>query len=141
MPTPISRMAVVVAAALSLTGCGPANPLAREAVSGSVTFNGEPLATGAIGFDPVDAGGVNSGATIDGGRYAIEEHRGLPPGKYRVRINSSKSDAAAIAKLPPGAPEPPGIELIPPEFNINSERIVEVNAGGRNQFDFSISAN
>lgn len=132
-------LAVVAVASLALLGCGPSNPLGRESISGSVTFQGESLANGAIGFDPVEDGGVNSGAPIENGRYEIEAHRGLPPGKYRVRINASQSDAAAVAALPPGAPEPPGIELIPPQYNVNSDKVIEVTAAGTNTFDFTIS--
>ncbi len=130
-------LCVLCSCLLAAPGCGPANPLEREAISGQVMFNGQPLQRGSIGFEPSQQGGVTSGAPVIDGRYEIAEHQGLPPGRYRVRINASKSDAAAISQLPPGTPEPPGIELIPPEYNIDSQQFIEV-AGGRNQFDFHI---
>ena len=133
----LSSGAAIVALLFGLAGCGSDNPLGREAVSGKVTFNGLPLDAGSINFEPQQAGGVASGAVIAEGSYNIPAHQGLPPGRYLVRINASQSAPAAIAQLPPGAPEPPGIERIPPDFNAQSQHFVEVGQD-TNQFDFAI---
>ena len=124
---------------LPTSGCGPSNPLDRQAVSGTITFGGEPLAQGSISFEPTAPEGVTSGAAVIDGWYDIPAYQGLPQGTYVVRINTSKSDEAAIAALPPGTPEPPGIELIPPSYNTESQHLVEVISGS-NQFDFTIAA-
>jgi len=136
-----ARIRIVAYSLLMLPtfGCSPNNPLDRQAVSGTITFAGEPLAKGSISFEPIEAQGVTSGATVINGRYDIPAHQGLPQGTYLVRINASKSDEAAIASLPPGAPEPPGIELIPASFNVESKHTVEVTEGA-NRFDFEVPA-
>src|SRR5690349_12411989 len=77
-------MIVILLAPLA-PGCAPANPLGRVAIAGKVTLDGQPVETGTIEFAPA-AGGVGSGAKIVSGSYAIEEQKGLPPGKYLVRI-------------------------------------------------------
>ena len=74
-------------------GCGPDNPLDRQAISGMVTFDGKPLPHGSISFEPSQSGGVTSGATVTNGQYDIVAHKGLPSGRYLVRINASMSDS------------------------------------------------
>jgi hypothetical protein len=120
-------------------GCGTSNPLGRKAVSGTVTLDGAPLASGSIEFTPL-GGGVSSGAVIDGGKYEIPAESGLPPGKYRVSI----VDNPPAAPLPPG--HMPGDDLppqpkprVPASWNQNSTHEVEVTEQGPNRFDFSIT--
>ena len=70
------------------------------------------------------------------GAYTIAAERGLPPGKYAVRINSGKRDpATGPAPVAPG-PAPPGIERIAPAYNAESKIVVEVVAGKKAVFDF-----
>ena len=127
---------------LPVAGCGPGNPLGREALSGTVTLDGEPLATGSIEFAPLEPGGVSSGETISGGRYDIGEIKGLPPGKYRVRIYSSVKSTAPPTPEEAALPElhRPGVERIAPRFNAASELVAEVTAEGPNRFDFQVSS-
>ena len=134
--------ALLVVAGFS--GCGSGNPLGREAVSGKVTLNGKPLALGNISFDPVQrTGGIRSGALITDGAYVMDEEGGLPPGKYKVRIfagepNPPDMKAPDGGELPAPAAELPGKSLIPPQYNVRSDIIREVTAGGDNQFNFEI---
>jgi len=120
-------------------GCGSSNPLGRKAISGTVTLDGVPLASGSIEFTPL-GGGVSSGAVIESGKYEIPAESGLPPGKYRVSI----VDNPPAAPLPPG--HMPGDDLppqpkprVPPSWNQNSTHEIEVTQQGPNRFDFSIS--
>jgi len=128
----------------ALAGCGPGNPLGREAVSGRVTLDGKPLEFGNISFDPVvPTGGVRSGALITDGEYSIDAHKGLPPGEYKVRIfageaNPPDMQAPDGGELPAPAAELPGVSLIPPEYNVQSDIVREVTADGDNRFDFEI---
>jgi hypothetical protein len=131
---------VVLSTALGVqAGCGPSNPLGRKAISGTVTLDGAPLASGSIEFTPL-GGGVSSGAVIEAGKYQIPAESGLPPGKYRVSI----VDNPPAAPLPPG--HMPGDDLppqpkprVPPSWNQNSTHEIEVTQQGPNRFDFSIS--
>lgn len=125
-----------------LAGCGK-NPLGREPIHGTVVLHGEPLDQGAIEFRPVaKKGGVSSGAVITDGEYSIPSDKGLPPGEYRVMIFSAAADPSPAPLGPPGSnpmggPRPT-IERIPPQYNVSSQVIVEVTAGGDNRFDYHI---
>jgi hypothetical protein len=127
-----------------LAGCGPGNPLGREAVSGRVTLDGTPLEFGNISFDPVArSGGVRSGALITDGEYSMDTLKGLPPGKYKVRIFAAEANPPDMkapdgGELPAPAAELPGQSLIPPEYNVQSDIVREVTAGGNNRFDFEV---
>jgi len=131
-------------AVAALAGCGPGNPLGREPVSGRVTLDGTPLEFGNISFDPVTpTGGVRSGALITGGEYSIDTVKGLPPGKYKVRIFAAEANPPDMqapdgGELPAPAAELPGQSLIPPEYNVQSDIVCEVTAGGDNRFNFEI---
>ena len=134
---PACRFLVFLSLCVCVIGCGPGNPLGRKAISGKVTFAGQPLANGSISFEPLEAGGVTSGGTIENGSYSIATAGGLPLGKYLVRINASRSAHEAPQNLPPGTPEPPAVELIPAAYNRESEETVEVTDGS-NVFNFDI---
>jgi len=126
--------------AVGLAGCGAENPRERLPVSGTVTLDGAPLDQGSIQFAPlVREDSVGSGAMIKDGKYEIPELKGLPVGKYRVRINSARVDESAPPPDPDGfMTGKPTIERIPPKYNRKSEEVVEVTAGGPNEFDYEI---
>ena len=132
--------ACAVAIAVLIGGCGPSNPLGRKAVSGKVTLNGTPLKSGNISFTPKSDKGVSSGAVIADGAYSIETEKGLPEGEYVVRIFAAVPDTRAPeANMPPGpVTSPPGIDLIPPEYNAKSDKVARVTAEGPNEFSFDI---
>lgn len=132
---------------LGAIGCGSGNPLGRKAVSGRVTLDDQPLEQGSISFEPEtkEKGGVRSGATIAAGEYAMTADKGLPPGKYIVRIYASEGAAPAPGASPGGElPAPgsqlPGKSLIPPQYNVKSDLVREVTAGGDNRFDFQLKS-
>lgn len=132
------------------TGCKPSNPLGRVPISGKVTLDTKPLDHGMIEFWPEDSPGetgssenkrvkISSGAVVANGEYRIEKLQGLPPGKYRVRVFAPQSDGPP--PNPNEAPGPggrPGIERIPPQYNIQSAMIFEVAAGKPNQYDVDV---
>ena len=125
---------------LLVVGCGPGNPLGRQAVSGKATLDGEPLDHGAISFSPESAAGVNSGTVIKSGFYAIPAAQGLPPGKYLVRINSTAPNPADAGRpIDPSVMGSglPGTERIAPTYNSQSRIVIEVVAGQQARFDFN----
>jgi hypothetical protein len=73
-----AAVALAVAAGL-LPGCG--SPAA--AVSGEVTYEGQPVGEGYITFTPADGKGKDAGAPIANGRYALA---GLLPGPKVVKV-------------------------------------------------------
>ncbi len=129
---------------MSATGCGSDNPLGRQAISGRVTLDGSPLDQGTISFSPQADNGVSSGTTLRNGEYAIAASKGLPPGKYVVRIHSIVSDPANKNKVSSesGAPVTglPGVERIPPAYNANSTLSIEVVAGRKVEFNFDLQS-
>ena len=130
--------AALVCAAI-LSGCS--DPYAgREAVSGSVTLEGQPLNDATILFDPVDGQDTASGAAVENGAYKVERAAGLKPGKYRVRITAGdgKTPTNEEEAGGPGGTNIVSMDRIPPEYNEQTQQQVEVKAGGPNKFDFAI---
>ena len=123
-----------------LAGCAPENELGREAVSGTVNLDGQPLDGGTISFEPLGEGGTSGGSTVTAGTFQIPEEQGLPPGTYRVRISAPEGGAAATEAEPPPPGESAQIakERIPAKWNTQSQEQVEVKADGENAFTFDV---
>jgi hypothetical protein len=139
-----SSSALFVCAALGLAvGCtGSGDDLPREAVSGSVTLDGQPLANGSISFMPPVAGGTatSGGSTIMNGKFSFSRETGLVPGTYNVAIHASERSARtrpAHVGAAPKASELPK-ELIPVKFNANTELKTEITKGGGNVLTFTL---
>ncbi len=138
---PWSLAAACSLLALTLTGCGgPADELNRQAVSGQVTLNNQPLDRGSISFDPQDReNGRSGGATIENGSFTLPKERGLPPGSYTVRVYSADTTAEAVTPDGlPGDSSKVAPERIPAAWNSNSQEQVTVEDGGENHFELSI---
>lgn len=116
---------------LCLIGCGSSGPQ-QAALSGSVTYDGTPVADGRITFIPT-AGtkGVSAGDVIKDGKYSIPADKGPTYGKYRVEIKWSKKTGKQIEM---GSPAPPGtkvdevVEAIPTKYNTESTLEKEINS-------------
>jgi hypothetical protein len=134
------RGSVILAlfAAVFASGCG-ADTGGRVALSGNVTFQGQPLQRGSVEVVSED-GGQQTGAPIEQGRFSIPAPQGVTPGKYHVRIYSADETAAHNADEPPG-PEsmmPVAKEKIPPEFNSRTKLVFDVEERGANHFTIDI---
>ena len=74
----------------AVAGCSaPSDEPVRTAISGSVTFEGQPIPTGEIFFQPdADAGntGPASNADIVDSKYSLPQQFGVLGGAYVVRI-------------------------------------------------------
>jgi hypothetical protein len=133
---------MVMVAVAPLGGCGAADDgLARRAVSGMVTLDGQPLAAGSIEFEP-EAGNtgtiVSGGAIIRSGYYEIPRDKGLRPGKYKVLISSSGEAPGAGAFEPPGDRPPPPAEKVPKKYNVATTLSADVKADSPNVFNFDL---
>jgi hypothetical protein len=129
-----------ILALVCVAGCGKGDSSGRVAISGSVTFQGKPLDQGTIQFTSADPGGKQaiSGGMIKDGKFGLPADKGVPPGKYRVRITSTDAGAAAAPAMP-GDPAPVAKERIPPEYSSpDSKQEVTVTAGGKNEFQFDV---
>lgn len=126
---------VLVTTTLICLGCQKADPLNRQAVSGTITLDGQPLESGSIEFSPVD-NGTFSGATIENGTYAIPKEKGLSPGAYIVRISAANADAEPVGL--PGESNKIAPELIPAKYNAESDLEITVQADSENTFDVDV---
>ncbi len=133
----LALLPLIASAACFLVGCGEADPLNRQSVSGSVTLDGQPLKQGAISFSPAAGGETGGGAAIAGGSYTMSREHGLPPGKYVVRINSAEG-GSADPNEPPGDVAP-AKELVPASWNTKSKHEIEV-VEGQNDFPFDLKS-
>lgn len=122
-------------------GCGVSDPLARQPISGTVTLNGSPVASGMVTFDPQGGGATTSGgASISAGKFAIAKDVGLPPGTYIVRVSVPKPGTGGVFKegSMPGEMLAPPEEMAPDDWNANSKQTIEVKSGGPNDFPLDI---
>ena len=126
------RLAALVAFA-TFAGCADPPPEPVE-VTGAVTYDGEPVATGIISFVPIDSGRSPGGATIADGRYRLYPEVGLKPGTYRVEVRWSRPTGEKRAA---GYGQSPDVfaEVLPAKYHADSVLTAEVAAGG-NAIDF-----
>lgn len=136
-----SYLSVIASVALvTISGCGPHSD--RLAVSGQVSLNGTPLDNGAIRFS--STGGQKlfaSGTVIKNGEFNIPQDKGLPPGSYRVEINSADTKAPLVSvRIAPGQPlsPPTAPDRIPAEYNTEAKHTIDVSPAEKNHFTFEI---
>ena len=141
----IIAIAAILGVLISTPGCdGATDKFARQAVYGTVTVDGQPLAKGSISFDPDvkpdQKEVVSGGAVITNGSYSIDKAEGLTPGKYRVSIMSLPEDPPLAPGQAPGAPTKPSKPAIPipDQYNAKTTLSIEVTAGGKNSFPFDL---
>ena len=128
-------------AMVALVGCGGITPN-RAPISGQITVGGQPLAKGRILYTPVAPNqGPAASAVVKDGKYSIPRAEGPVVGQNRVEVEAELNlgfaidDEAAFAKRG-GRPLP--ANPIPPEYNRDSQLVVEVKAGGENRYDVTI---
>jgi hypothetical protein len=124
-------------------GCGKSGPV-RAPIQGKITVGGQPLAKGRILFTPIAPNhGPATSAMIAEGVYSIPQNEGPVVGKNRVEVEADLNlgfaldDEAAFAKRG-GKPLPPN--PIPPQFNRESQLVVEVQPGAENTYDVTVPA-
>jgi hypothetical protein len=111
-----TRPALLILAVCGLASCSrsPDGP-PRFVLSGSVTFDGQPVRAGFITLSPsADRGnqGPGGGAPIVNGRYSTPREKGIVGGAYDVRIIGYDGKAAVVEgeELPDGSPLFPPFE-------------------------------
>jgi hypothetical protein len=101
-----------------IVGCGSGD--SRIPLSGTVTFNGQPIAFGEVVFRPET--GPEGSATICDGKFdtTLESGRGITPGPNRLLVTGYEFEPLSIAD------EAVNIETSPPLF-INYELQVDIS--------------
>lgn len=133
-------LAAAMASVALLIGCSQSP---TQAVSGTVTFDGAPLATGEIEFAPA-AGttGPTAGATIEGGSYSLPAvAQGVKTnGTYTVRIVSMAPSGEFVFHPAEPSGKREGLKnIIPAKYNESSELTITV-APGDNVHNFDLAS-
>lgn len=133
-------LTLVAAGLLAAAGCSQS-----AVVSGSVSYEGQPVANGAISFLPEDGRGPACGGSITDGHFRVDK---IPPGRKTVQIVGVKAvpfarsseEMARTAKEAAKKGDTTGIidraDVIPADAEGNN-RIVEL-APGEQTLDFHL---
>jgi hypothetical protein len=124
---------LVVAALAVLPGCGSGQNLPEMGeVTGTITYDGNPLAGASVGFEPQGGGGPSSCTTDASGKYELmytRDVKGAVVGKHVVRIEKM-ADAENMDQ-----------EIqIPARYNMESELTADVKAGKNENVDFKLTS-
>lgn len=142
---------------LCVSGCGEeSDQVPVYKVSGTVTYNGEPIEGAQVVFIPVEQGPAATGTTDSDGKYQLTTYAaedGAPAGEYKVKITKmSKPPLESGPSGPAGGEEgyaPPGQEamswtpenLLPEKYAIpdQSGLTATVEANDNNTFAFELT--
>jgi hypothetical protein len=129
---------------LACAGCGArGDGLPRQPIDGSVTLDGQPLATGFITFTPASGQPTQSGGVIKSGKFSVARDQGPVPGKYSVTINSASMEVNLPPEevktgLPGHVPPNRARDPIPDKYNARTTLTADVKEGGGNSFQFDL---
>ena len=122
---------MLLMSAVACAGCG--QQAKKGAVSGKVTLDGQPLATGLIRFMPSDGGTATADGQIKDGEFNVS----VPPGEKRISISAQK----VVGKKPSQMPGSPMVdvteEIVPARFNAQTTLTHTVTLGLQ-QKDFEL---
>lgn len=108
-------------------GCTGGNPDGRIPVSGTVTWEGEPIPAGYILFEST-SGGKSSGGQIVDGSFSLVAKKGIPQGTYKVKITANRPSGRKIPDSDFPDQKIDEIEqYIPKSYNDNSDLTLEVD--------------
>jgi hypothetical protein len=126
---------------LLLVGCSsaPTGPK-RYAIEGTVTLDGQPLATGDIVFAPTTDGATATSVDVEQGKFSATKERGLSVGTYRVEIMSNQLTGKKIPGAGPDGMVDEMKQIIPERYSTISELEAVVSAGGPSPFTFELSS-
>ena len=140
----LALLSIATALLLFCLGCGGAH----VTIEGAATFDGQPIESGSIVFEPADGKGASTGGKIADGRYSVNSEEGISVnseegiarGKKIVRITGVRKTGRQIEA---GPPAPPGTmvdeiqKYIPASYNTQSTLTCEI-AAGSNEVDFHL---
>jgi hypothetical protein len=126
------RRVLVACLACCLLGCGRTTGPATHAVSGTVTLDGKPLATGDVIFYPETENMPAVMGKLEEGRYAFR----AVAGRHRVSIQSVGGKPRVVSPVMPPVFEP----LVPARYNQSTTLTADVTATGTNRFDFDLTS-
>lgn len=138
-----ARTLTMILCSVAVLAAGCDNSRAgRAGVSGTVTFDGEPVSEGAISFVPVEGTqGPLTGGNIQDGRYQIAQPDGPFPGKYRVDVNALRKTGKKVPNLVGELREDGKEEFLPKGKYSGSTSTLKAEIGqGANRLDFELDS-
>jgi hypothetical protein len=128
-------MVCLVGACVVVAGCGGASYDGdkRFPLSGTATFDGQPIDLGSISLIPVgggagEGGGRATGEVIQDGKYSISEEKGPTAGKYRAEVSWLKLTGRRLKDPDTGEMYDERKEALPDKYVKGSEITIEVPA-------------
>jgi hypothetical protein len=129
---------LVLLALGTLVGCGRST---RTSVTGKVTFDGQPLETGQIVFEPKTAGRLGI-AQVSQGDYAMPAEHGPTTGSYVVRITANRATGRKVkaGREPNAAATDQFVQFIPARYNDQSELTTDIGDEAKVVRDFELTS-
>ena len=113
-----------------LTGCGRDRGPERVVVSGTITYQGNPISVGMIRFMPTATSPVPmAGAPIKDGAYKVDGHGGVPVGTYKIEIEGYRMDPKHVPSDAPMARGTPRTQYLPKRYNVESQLQITIEPG------------
>jgi hypothetical protein len=140
----IFRASACIGLAIVL-GCGSETAGGRRAVTGTVSYGGQPVEEGQIVFEPQAAGAPLATGQIKGGEYEIDAKYGPATGPYRVRIEGFRKKKLANMPPHPYAGDSPDAstvaeQYLPATYNTRSTLQVEIKDEDEGVHNFDLQA-
>lgn len=119
----VCSVAVLLATASLVAGCGGGSDV--QPVTGTVTFDGQPIESGRIMFRETGGQQRAFSAEITNGKYATETSTGA----MRVEVIASRLVPGKFDESNPGEKVPMGEMYIPEKYNSRSQLTAEIQPG------------
>jgi len=113
----LSGVVTLVMLGLVITGCGPSGPTMRT-ISGTVTYDGQPVSNGQIIFRATDAGGVGDAGPIKDGKYEAKVRGGPKTVEITAQRETGKKDSLGGAEVE---------QFIPENYNTKTELKADIS--------------
>jgi hypothetical protein len=125
-------------------GCGAgADNLNRQAVAGTVTLDGKPLAEGTIHFAPSSSEATTEvSEVIKDGKYAFSKYNGPVPGPYKVQISAPEPQpfTPPAGKSPGEFVIPVAKQNVPEKYNLKTVLTATIKPDHSGPLDFPLSS-
>jgi hypothetical protein len=119
----------------AMIGCGPRDD--RQPVSGTISWQGKPLAKGVITLYPKGPGST-VGCDIFDGKFSIDLHKGATPGAYRVQVVAFRPTGKTEFDIERNARVDVEEQYLPSRFNTASKLEAEIKSGVKNELAFDL---
>ena len=117
-----------------LTGCSGKDGTETYPVSGTVSFNGQPVKVGDIVFEPESSEMSPDGGQIIDGKYNCK----AKVGRMKVRISATREIPGKTTKGAMGEDIVEKEEYIPAKYNTATELTAEIDAADENTVNFEL---